>query len=134
MKTKHPSRERNTARTLAALESVIADSTRPETLRRSAALRLSRIRRAAPQAKSVTPPPAPSEKACVEAAESFLALTRQRTALFRKRRRSAAEFQILGTMTALMPSEIPTSADPNEWRNFVAKVEACLFEIKSTNL
>lgn len=129
-----------TEKQITALERLISDSAQPEKVKRACSLRLSRLRRAAtttqrmgaaPMARSVTPPTAPSAKQCVEAGEAFLALSRQRSALHRKRR-TPAEQEVFGVMVALMPPAIPTSADPNEWRDFVAKVEAVLSEIKTT--
>jgi hypothetical protein len=132
------------ARTLAALEACINDSTRPEKLRRACALRLGRLRVAARPAtstatrtKPATPakpatPPVPTEKAKFEAVQSFLALSRTRSALFRKRR-TPAENNIFAAMTCLMPGTAPTTDDPGQWRDFIARISGILEEIKSTN-
>jgi hypothetical protein len=102
-------------------------------MRRAATLRLGRLRAASrpaitARAKPVAPA-APSEKAIFEAVQSFHALSRQRSALFRHR--TAGSFSILNTLTALMPAAVPTSSDPTEWRNFIAQVDGLLSEIKT---
>jgi hypothetical protein len=73
----------------------------------------------------------PTDKARFEALESFLALSRHRTALFRKRR-TAGEQDIFNAMVALMPATVPPTDDPQQWRDFIARVSAILEEIKST--
>jgi len=131
------------ARTLAALEACINDSSRPEKLRRSAALRLARLRAAARPAAGTTtrtkaapakpaPLPVPTERARFEAVQSFLALSRHRTALHRKRR-TPAETEIYFSMTALMPAAVPITDDPAAWTDFIARISGILQEIKSTN-
>jgi hypothetical protein len=62
--------------------------------------------------------------------QSFYALSRQRSALYR-RRSTARELTIFNAMTALMPATVPTSSDPTEWRNFIAQVDGVLEEIKN---
>ena len=132
------------ARTLAALEACINDSTRPEKLRRACALRLGRLRSAAKAApatgattrtKPATPakpatPPVPTQRARYEALEAFLCLARQRSALYRKRC-NAAEYEIKATMACLMPPGVPTTDDAREWADFIAKVSCLLEEIKN---
>jgi hypothetical protein len=133
------------ARTLAALEACINDSTRPEKLRRACALRLGRLRaaaKAAPATGATTrtkaapakpaPLPVPTERARFEAVQSFLALSRHRTALHRKRR-TPAETEIYFSMTALMPAAVPITDDPAAWTDFIARISGILQEIKSTN-
>lgn len=132
-----------TEKQIAALERLINDSCQPEKVRRACSLRLSRLRRAgastpqrmgaAPLAKSAPPLPVPTEKQCVEAAESFYALSRQRSALHRKRR-TPAEQNIFASMLSLMPGAVPTTDDPTAWRNFISQVEGVLAEIKNTTI
>jgi hypothetical protein len=134
--------------TMRALEECIADSSRPEKIRRACALRLSRLRAAArtpatgprlttsaTRTKAApakpAPLPVPTEKARYEALQSFLALSRHRSALHRKRR-TAGEQDVFNAMVALMPATAPTSDDPQQWRDFIARVSAILEEIKST--
>ena len=123
-----------TTRTQAALRKLIADTTTAPTMRRAATLRLSRLRAATTPAATTrakpTAPPAPSEKAVFEAVQSFHALSRQRTALYR-RRSTAREQTIFNAMTALMPAAVPTSSDPTEWRDFIAQIDGILDEIKN---
>jgi hypothetical protein len=123
-----------TTRTQAALRKLIADTTTAPTMRRAATLRLSRLRAATTLAATTrakpTAPAAPSEKAVYEAVQSFHALSRQRTALYR-RRSTTREQTIFNAMTALMPAAVPTSSDPNEWRDFIAQVGGILEEIKN---
>jgi hypothetical protein len=130
---------RNHSLTIAALERCVSDSTKPEKLRRSASLRLSRLRaavkRPAATTRTTAPSnpaalPVPTEKARYEALQSFLALCRQRTALHRKRR-STGEQGIFNAMVALMPATAPTCDDPQQWRDFIARVSAILEEIKT---
>ena len=124
-------RARNRARTIAALQGLAADSAAAPTMRRAATLRLSRLR-AATNPAAITraaKPTAPSERAIHEAVTSFLALSRQRTALYRHR--TAGSFSILNTLTALMPAAVPISTDPTEWRNFIAQIDGILEEIKN---
>jgi len=121
---------KNHALTIAALERCVSDSTRPEKLRRSAALRLSRLRAAVKRPAITTrAPAAPTEDAKFEAYQSFVALSAQRSALHRKRR-SAAEQTIFTTMAALMPAAAPTNSDPKAWTDFVAQVDGLLAELK----
>jgi hypothetical protein len=135
------------AKNIEILTSVYNDASRPEAVRRSAALRLSRLRAAGRPAtglrlttgtttKTTAPkpatPPAPTEKAKFEAVQSFLALSRTRSALFRKRR-TPAENNIFAAMTCLMPGTAPTTDDPGQWRDFIARISGILEEIKSTN-
>ena len=115
-------------RTQAALRKLIADTSTAPTMRRAATLRLSRLR-AATTRTTIPTPAAPSEKAVYEAVQSFHALSRQRSALYR--RRTAGSFSILNAMTALMPAAVPTSSDPTEWRNFIAQIDGILEEIKN---
>jgi hypothetical protein len=137
------------AKNIEILTSVYNDASRPEAVRRSAALRLSRLRAAgrpatglrltpgtpgtrtkpATAAKPATPP-VPTEKAKFEAVQSFLALSRHRTALHRKRC-NAAEYKIKATMVALMPAAVPTTDDATAWRNFIAQIDGLLSEIKN---
>ena len=138
------------ALTIAALEKAVVDFSRPEKIRRSCALRLARLRAAgrpatglrptpgtttrtkpAPAAKPATPP-VPSERARFEAVQSFLALSRHRTALHRKRR-TPAETEIYFSMTALMPAAVPITDDAKAWTDFIARISGILEEIKSTN-
>jgi hypothetical protein len=133
--------------TIRALEECIADASRPEKIRRACALRLARLKSATrpqgaglrltatrPTATRTTakpaPLPIPTEKARFEALQSFLALSRHRSALHRKRR-STSEQSIFSAMVALMPAGIPTTDDAQQWRNFIAQVEGVLAEIKS---
>jgi len=124
-----------TTKTQTALRKLAADASEPATMRRAATLRLSRLRAATTPAATTraakpTAPTTPSEKAVFEAVQSFHALSRQRTALYR-RRPTAGSFSILNTMTALMPAAVPTSSDPTEWRNFIAQIDGILEEIKN---
>jgi hypothetical protein len=140
------------ALTIAALEKAVVDFSRPEKIRRSCALRLARLRAAgrpatglrptpgtttttrtkpAPAAKPATPP-VPTERARYEAVQSFLALSRSRTALHRKRR-TPAETEIYFSMTALMPAAVPVGDDAKSWTDFIARISGILEEIKSTN-
>jgi hypothetical protein len=119
-------------------ERILADASKPEKIRRNAALRLSRLRAASAPAKplSITtrtnaPTPAPNEKAIFEAVQSFRALSRQRSVLFNKRRRTEGEREILATMTALMPSAVPQGSDPKTWADFVGRIDLLLEEIRS---
>jgi hypothetical protein len=123
------------ARTISVLEQCIADSTRPAALRRAATLRLSRLRSAATATRTTAPAPepAPSEQAKFEAVQSFRALCAQRSALMR-RRRSRSEQEIFAHMIALMPGTIPNGDDQNGWRDFIARVDATLSEIKSITI
>jgi hypothetical protein len=137
------------ALTIAALEKAVVDFSRPEKIRRSCALRLARLRAAgrpatglrptpgtttrtkpAPAAKPATPP-VPSERARFEAVQSFLALSRHRTALHRKRR-TPAETEIYFSMTALMPAAVPITDDAKAWTDFIARIDGTLSEIKTT--
>jgi hypothetical protein len=139
------------ALTIAALEKAVVDFSRPEKIRRSCALRLARLRAAgrpatglrptpgtttrtkpAPAAKPATPP-VPSERARYEAVQSFLALSRHRTALHRKRR-TPAETEIYFSMTALMPAAVPTTDDAKAWTDFIARIDGTLSEIKSITI
>ncbi len=141
---------KNYALTIAALEKAVVDFSRPEKIRRSCALRLARLRAAgrpatglrltpgtttrtkpAPAAKPATPP-VPTERARFEAVQSFLALSRHRSVLHRKRR-TPAETEIYFSMTALMPAAVPSSDDPAAWTDFIARISGILQEIKSTN-
>jgi hypothetical protein len=130
---------KNYARTIRALEECIADSTHPEKLRRMAALRLSRLRAAARPATSTTrttsakpaTPPVPTEKARYEALQSFLALSRHRSALHRKRC-TPAEYELKAVMACLMPATAPTTDDPGQWRDFISRISGVLEEIKSS--
>ena len=126
-------RERMTARTIISLERLLADSTKPAVMRRACALRLSRLRaasRPATTTRTTAPAPVPSEVAKFEAVQSFHALSRQRTALHRKRR-SPGEQEIFRAMLALMPAAAPTNDDPKAWTNFVAQIDGLLSEIKN---
>ena len=131
------------ALTIAALEKAVVDFSRPEKLRRACSLRLSRLRAAARPATSTAtrtkaapakpaPLPAPTEKARYESVQSFLALSRHRTALHRKRR-TPAETEIYFSMTALMPAAVPATDDAKAWTDFIARISGILEEIKSTN-
>ena len=136
------------AKNIVILTSVYNDASRPEAVRRSAALRLSRLRAAGrpatglrltpgtttrtkpgPAAKPATPT-VPTEKARFEALQSFMALSRHRTALHRKRC-NAAEYKIKATMVALMPAAVPTTDDAKAWSDFIAQVSCLLEEIKN---
>jgi len=134
---------KNYARTIRALEECVADASRPEKLRRMAALRLSRLRAAARPATGTTTtrtkpatapkpatPPVPTQRARYEALEAFLCLARQRSALYRKRC-NAAEYEIKATMVALMPAAVPTTDDAKAWTDFIAQVSCLLEEIKN---
>ena len=123
-----------TTKTQTALRKLIADASTPAAIRRAATLRLWRLRAATnpaaiTKAAKPTTPAAPSEKSVYEAVQSFHALSRQRSALFRHR--TAGSFNILNAMTALMPAAVPTSSDPTEWRNFIAQIDGILEEIKN---
>jgi hypothetical protein len=127
-------RERNAARTIIALERLVADSTAAPKMRRAATLRLGRLRAASrPAITTRTTPtaPAPSEEAKFEAAQSFNALARQRTALFRNRHRTRGEQEAFNAMVFLMPATMPPDNDPTAWRNFVAVIDGLLSEIKN---
>jgi hypothetical protein len=134
----HRTRERIHAVTLARLKALADDSTKTPAMRRAATLRLARLRAASAPAKpaltlttkATAPAPAPTPKACIEAYESFIALSRQRRALFNKRR-TPAEHEMFRCMIALMPTTTPTNNDPTEWRNFIAQVDGVLSEIKA---
>lgn len=126
-------RPRNTARTIAALERLVADSTAAPKMRRAATLRLGRLRAASRPAittRTTAPAPAPSEKAIFEAVQSFHALSRQRSALFRKRR-SGAEQSIFAALNLLMPAAAPTNDDPKAWSDFIGRIDLLLEEIRS---
>ncbi len=123
------------AKNISILERVVADSTRPEQLRRACTLRLSRLRAAGKRPAittraTPTPPPPPSEQAKFEAYQSFIALAAQRKALFNKRR-TRGEQEALGALIALMPAAAPQGNDPTEWRNFVGQIDGLLSEIKN---
>ena len=124
---------KNHALTIAALEKCVSDSTRPEKLRRSASLRLSRLRaavkRPAVTTRTTAPASAPSEDAKFEAVQAFRALSAQRSALIRKRR-SRGEQEAFATLVALMPANIPQGSDPTAWRNFVGQIDGLLAELK----
>ena len=120
-------------RTIECLQRVVADSTKPATMRRAATLRLSRLRAATRPTittRTSTPVPAPTEQAKFEAYQSFIALSQQRRALLRKRR-SPAEQEIFQSMIALMPSAAPADNDAKAWNNFVAQIDGLLSEIKN---
>ncbi len=123
-----------TAKTQTALRKLAADASTPAAIRRAATLRLSRLRAATNPATTTrakpASPAAPSEKAILEAVTSFRALSRQRSAIYR-RRSTAGSFSILNTLTALMPAAVPTSSDSTEWRNFIAQIDGILEEIKN---
>jgi hypothetical protein len=126
---------KNHALTIAALEKCVSDSTRPEKLRRSAALRLSRLRAAVKRPATITtrttaPALAPSEDAKFEAVQAFRALSAQRSALIRKRR-TAGEQEAFAALIALMPASVPQDNDPTAWRNFVGQIDGLLSEIKT---
>lgn len=126
-------RERMTARTVAALQRLVADSTAAPKMRRAATLRLSRLRAATRPTvitRTSAPVPAPTEQAKFEAYQSFIALSQQRSALMRKRR-TPAEQEIFQSMIALMPSAAPQGNDPKAWNNFVAQIDGLLSEIKN---
>jgi hypothetical protein len=127
-------RERNAARTIIALERLVADSTTAPKMRRAATLRLGRLRaanRPAITTRAKPAAPAPSEEAKFEAAQSFAALARQRTALFRNRRRTQGEQEAFNAMVCLMPATMPPDNDPKAWTNFVAQIGGLLSEIKT---
>jgi hypothetical protein len=128
---------RNHSLTIAALERCVSDSTKPEKLRRSASLRLSRLRaavnRPAATTRTTAPAPAPSEDAKFEAVQAFRALSAQRSALIRKRR-SRGEHEAFAAMVALMPANSPTTDNPQQWRDFIAQVEGVLAEIKAVKV
>jgi hypothetical protein len=138
---------KNYALTIRTLEACIADASRPEKLRRMAGRRLARLRAAAKAAPATglrlttgtttrttaakpATPPVPTEKAKFEAVQSFLALSRTRTVLHRKRC-NAAEYEIKATMVALMPAAVPTTDDAKQWTDFIARVSGTLEEIKN---
>ena len=125
-------RERNAARTIIALERLVADSTAAPKMRRAATLRLGRLRAASRPATTTrtTAPAAPTEQAKFEAVQSFHALSRQRTALHRKRR-TTGEQEAYTAMAALMPAAMPQDGDPKAWTDFVAQIDGLLSEIKS---
>jgi len=123
--------------TIQRLEQLVSDSTKPATMRRAATLRLARLRAASATAKPLTittrtkAAPAPTEEAKFEAAQSFHALSRQRSALFRNRRRTRGEQNAFNAMVCLMPRAMPQDDDPKAWTNFVAEIAGLLCEIKS---
>jgi hypothetical protein len=119
-------------------ERIVADATKPASLRRSATLRLARLKAAArPPATTRTPPPAapakpiPTAQARFEAVQSFHDLSRHRTALHRKRR-TPAEQNIYASMICLMPATAPTTDDPASWSDFIGRISGILEEIKTT--
>jgi hypothetical protein len=131
---------KNYALTIRTLEACVADASRPEKLRRMAALRLSRLRaagRPATRTKAApakpAPLPVPTEKAKFEAVQSFLALSRHRSALHRKRR-TPAETEIYFSMAALMPAAVPVGDDAKAWTDFIARIDGTLSEIKTTTI
>ena len=132
---KTATRERNRARTITALQNLAANYAVAPKMRQAAALRLSRLRAATTPAITTraakTTAPAPSEEAKFEAAQSFNALARQRTALFRNRRRTRGEQEAFNAMVFLMPATMPPDNDPTAWRNFVAVIDGLLSEIKN---
>jgi hypothetical protein len=127
-----------TTKTQTALRKLIADASTAPTIRRAATLRLGRLRAAsrpaittrATSAKPATPP-VPTEKARYEALQSFLALSRHRSALHRKRC-TPAEYELKAVMTCLMPATAPTTDDPGQWRDFISRISGILEEIKSS--
>jgi hypothetical protein len=130
--------DRHRDKTIAALQRLASDSAAAPKMRRAATLRLGRLRAASATAKplSITtrtnaPKPAPNEKAIFEAVQSFRALSRQRSVLFNKRRRTEGEREILATMTALMPGAVPQGSDPKAWSDFVGRIDLLLEEIRS---
>lgn len=134
-------RERNRRRTIGALQAMIAAITTAPVMRRAATLRLGRLRAAttAPAKPALTlttraKPTAPTGKAIFEAAQSFRALTRQRTALCGKHRRTAGEWEILKLMSALMPPALPEGNDPRIWSDFSERVALVLDEIKTVKI
>jgi hypothetical protein len=64
--------------------------------------------------------------------QSFLALSRSRTALHRKRR-TPAETELYFSMTALMPGAVPATDDAKAWTDFIARIDGTLSEIATTN-
>ena len=131
---KTATRARNRDKTVAALQRLAADSAAAPKMRRAATLRLGRLRAASrPAITTRTTPtaPAPSEEAKFEAAQSFNALARQRTALFRNRHRTRGEQEAFNAMVFLMPATMPPDNDPTAWRNFVAVIDGLLSEIKN---
>jgi hypothetical protein len=126
--------QRSRQLTIAALQRAVADSARPEKIRRACALRLSRLRAASRPATTTRTKPAasaaPTEQAKFEAVQSFRALSLQRTALHRKRR-TTGEQEIFKAMLALMPATSPQDSDPTAWRNFVGLIDGLLSEIKN---
>jgi hypothetical protein len=124
--------EQTRQRTIRALQACIADSAKPEKLRRAATLRLSRLRAAAkrPATATRTTAPAPTEDAKFEAVQTFRALAAQRSSLMRKRR-SRGENEAFAAMVALMPAAVPQDSDPTAWRNFVGQIDGLLSEIKT---
>jgi hypothetical protein len=123
------------AKYIAILTRIYNDASRPEEVRRSAALRLARFR-AAEKRPAVTtraaaaPAPMPSKDQIFEAVEAFRSLGRQRSSLINKRK-TAGEREILHTMIALMPPTVPEGSDPTTWRNFVSQIDGLLSQIKS---
>lgn len=116
------------ARSIAMLERYVADSTKPETFRRAASLRLARMKTATR--------PAPDHESLLRgkllARDTFLTLHAQRRALVRKPCRTAAEDRILGTLLTTMPDTMPDgAADNGAWCNFVGAVSRTLGAIKS---
>jgi hypothetical protein len=128
-----------TTKTQAALRKLIADTSTAPKMRRAATLRLGRLRAAnrpaittrTTSAKPATPP-VPTEKARYEALQSFLAVSRHRSALHRKRC-TPAEYELKAVMACLMPATAPTTDDPGQWRDFISRISGILEEIKSTN-
>lgn len=114
-------------RTIACLERIIADSAKPDKIRRAAVLRLSRMKSAtnpAPDLQSLT-------RGVALARETFLTMHAQRTALLRKTRRTPAENIILNTMLEEMPDSLPApNADNRAWCGFVEQVTNALQAIK----
>lgn len=128
-------RERNAARTIIALERLVADSTAAPKMRRAATLRLSRLRAATKPAAPV-PRPAPDQESLLRgkllARDAFLALAAQRRALIKRTNRTPAEDLILDTLLAEMPGTVPDgTADAAAWCDFVGAVSRTLAAIKS---
>jgi hypothetical protein len=122
------------AKNIAILTRIYNDASRPEEVRRSAALRLARFRaaekRPAVATRAAAPAPMPSKDQIFEAVEAFRSLGRQRSSLINKRK-TAGEREILHTMIALMPPTVPEGSDPTQWRNFVGQIDGLLSEIKT---
>lgn len=122
-------RARIRARTIAALQGLIGDSTKPATMRRAATLRLARLTNATK--------PAPDAAGLLRgkqlALDTFLVLAAQRGALLRRfAKLQPAEREVLNTLLESMPESAPRAGDSAaDWCDFVHSVTECLAAVKT---